>query len=269
MRVIETERLLDGQLRQERLPHIWCPGCGHGIVTRALAQALDAVGRDERTVLVSGIGCSSRATGYFDYDTIHAIHGRAIALATGLKLARPDLRVIVIGGDGDTGAIGLSHLVHAARRNVDLTVLCYVNHTYGMTGGQGAPTTACGDVTSTSPSGHAERPLDLCALAGAAGAPYVARATAWHYDLLVELIARGIAKRGFSFVEALSPCPVYAGRLNGQETPGDMLLELKDIGVTDPQAKLGEGQVRIGELVNVEAPEPVERRGEPSGRSER
>jgi 2-oxoglutarate ferredoxin oxidoreductase subunit beta len=256
MRVIPTDELLDTQLRRARLPHIWCPGCSHGIVTRALAQALEAAGSDkDGTVLVSGIGCSSRATGYLDYFTVHTTHGRALAVATGLKLARPELRVVVVSGDGDTGAIGTSHLVHAARRNIDLTLVCYVNGTYGMTGGQGAPTTHEGDVTTTSPFGHLERPLDLCALAQAAGATYVARATAWHYDLLVTVIARAIAKKGFAFVEAASSCPVYAGRLNEQDAAAEMLFAMRDQAVVDRDAPLLPGQFRIGELCDVDAPE--------------
>ena len=259
MRAIPTDEILDSHFRASNLPHIWCPGCSHGIVTRALAQALEQSGSDkDRTVLVSGIGCSSRATGYLDYYTIHTTHGRALAVATGLKLARPELRVVVISGDGDTGAIGTSHLVHAARRNIDLTLVCYVNNTYGMTGGQGAPTTPCGDITSTSPFGHLERPLDLCALSQAAGASFVARATAWHFDLLVRMIARGIRKKGFAMVEAVSSCPVYAGRLNEQDTPAQMLFAMRDQAVADRGAALGPGQFRIGELCDVEAPEYVD-----------
>jgi 2-oxoglutarate/2-oxoacid ferredoxin oxidoreductase subunit beta len=259
MRVIPTGEILGSHFRASTLPHIWCPGCSHGIVTRALAQALEQGGADkDRTVLVSGIGCSSRATGYLDYYTIHTTHGRALAVATGLKLARPELRVVVISGDGDTGAIGTSHLVHAARRNIDLTLVCYVNNTYGMTGGQGAPTTQCGDITSTAPFGHLERPLDLCALSQAAGASFVARATAWHFDLLVQMISRGIAKKGFAMVEAISSCPVYAGRLNQQDTPAQMLFAMRDQAVADAGAALGTGQFRIGPLWDVEAPEYVE-----------
>lgn len=271
MRVMPTDEMLDSHFRAGKLPHIWCPGCAHGIVTRALAQALDQAEADRtRTVLVSGIGCSSRATGYLDYYTVHTTHGRALAVATGLKLARPELHVVVISGDGDTGAIGTTHLVHAARRNIDLTLVCYVNNTYGMTGGQGAPTTQSGDVTSTAPFGHLERPLDLCVLAQAAGAAFVARATAWHYELLVRLIARAVEKKGFALVEAVSACPVYAGRLNGQETPVQMLFGMRERAVADPGVALGPGQYRVGELWNAEAPEYVETYyQQTSGRRER
>lgn len=259
MRVIPTEDLLDTHWRRTRLPHLWCPGCAHGIVTRALSQALEVTRSDQdRTVLLSGIGCSSRATGYLDYATVHTTHGRALAVATGLKLHRPDLRVIVVSGDGDTGAIGMSHLIHAARRNIDLTLVCYVNATYGMTGGQSAPTTDTGSRTTTAPFGHLERPLDLCAIAQAAGATYVARATAWHYDLLVRVIARAIEKKGFGLVEAWSSCPVFAGRLNDQDAPAGMLFAMRDAAVADPHAPLGPGQLRIGELTDAEAPEYVE-----------
>jgi 2-oxoglutarate/2-oxoacid ferredoxin oxidoreductase subunit beta len=259
MRVIPTDEMLDTQFRASTLPHIWCPGCSHGIVTRALADALAQTDADrDRTVLISGIGCSSRATGYLDYYTVHTTHGRALPVATGLKLARPELRVVVISGDGDTGAIGTSHLVHAARRNIDLTLVCYANGTYGMTGGQGAPTTRPGEITTTSPTGHLERPLDLCALAQASGASYVARSTAWHYDLLVRVIARGLDKRGFALVVAESSCPVYAGRLNDQDSPARMLFAMREAAVADPGAPLGPGQYRIGELWNVDAPEYAE-----------
>jgi 2-oxoglutarate/2-oxoacid ferredoxin oxidoreductase subunit beta len=264
--MLPTEALLDTQYRRERLPHIWCPGCAHGIVTRALAHALHQAADRDRTVLVSGIGCSSRATGYLDYFTVHTTHGRALAVATGLKLARPELTVVVVSGDGDTGAIGGNHLIHAARRNIDLTLLCYVNATYGMTGGQAAPTTSLGEVTTTSPGGHHERPLDLCALAQVAGATYVARATAWHFDLLVRLITRALAKRGFAFVEAQSSCPVYAGRLNGRETPAEMLLALRGHPPGDPPASGAPGALPLGELWNADAPEYTESYRRASGR---
>lgn len=259
MRVIPTDEMLDSQYRRPKLPHIWCPGCAHGIVTRAVAQALSETGADKNnTVLVSGIGCSSRATGYLDYFTVHTTHGRALAVATGLKLARPEQRVVVISGDGDAGAIGGNHLIHAARRNIDLTLICYYNGTYGMTGGQGAPTTEAGRITTTAPYGHLERPIDLCALAQAAGAAFVARATAWHYDLMVRMMARGMEKKGFAFVEAVSSCPVYAGRLNDQEAPADMLFAMRDNAITDSHAPVRPGQFRIGELWNVETPEYTE-----------
>ena len=259
MRVIPTDEMLDSQFRRARLPHIWCPGCAHGIVTRAVSQALQVAGATrDNTVLISGIGCSSRATGYLDYFTVHTTHGRALAVATGLKLARPELRVVVISGDGDAGAIGGNHLIHAARRNLDLTLICYHNGTYGMTGGQSAPTTQPGMISTTAPYGHLERSLDLCALTQAAGATFVARATAWHYDLLVRMIGKGLDKRGFAFVEAVSSCPVYAGRLNDMETPAAMLFASRHHGVADPRAPLAPGQFRIGELWNSEAPEYTE-----------
>jgi len=259
MRVIPTDEMLDSQFRRAKLPHIWCPGCGHGIVTRAVAQALQEAGATQAdTVLVSGIGCSSRATGYLNYYTVHTTHGRALAVATGIKLSRPELRVVVISGDGDAGAIGGNHLIHAARRNLDLTLICYYNAIYGMTGGQSAPTTQPGMISTTAPYGHMERPLDLCALTQAAGATFVARATAWHYDLLVRMIAAGMQKKGFSFIEAVSSCPVYAGRLNDMETPAAMLFAMQQNGVQDKHAPLNPGQFRIGELWNTEAPEYTE-----------
>ena len=258
-------------LRSDRMPHIWCPGCGIGTTVNCFTRALiDSKADLEKLVVVSGIGCTGRVAGYVKLDSFHTTHGRAIPFATGLKLANPNLTVVVYAGDGDLSAIGGNHLIHAARRNIDLTLVCYVNGTYGMTGGQGAPTTPCGDITSTSPFGHLERPLDLCALAQAAGASFVARATAWHFDLLVRLIARGIEKKGFAMVEAVSSCPVYAGRLNEQDTPAQMLFAMRDHAVADPGAPLGPGQFRIGALWDVEAPEYADTyRQHATGRTER
>jgi 2-oxoglutarate ferredoxin oxidoreductase subunit beta len=159
-----------------RLPHIWCPGCGNGIVTSAIVKAIDKQGLDQdKTVIVSGIGCSSRATGYLNFDTVHSAHGRALPVATGIKLANPELNVIVITGDGDATAIGGNHFIHAARRNIDLTVILYNNNIYGMTGGQYSPLTPFNSKATTAPYGTVERPFDVAELAKAAGATFVAR----------------------------------------------------------------------------------------------
>ncbi len=257
MTAIDTAALVEEYFRP-KLPHIWCPGCAHGIVTKALVKAIANLRLDQtKTVLVSGIGCSSRATGYLDFGTIHTTHGRALAYATGIKLARPELKVIVISGDGDASAIGGNHLIHAARRNIDLTLIVYQNGTYGMTGGQYAPTTRPGQVTTTSPAGHVERPFDLCELVKAAGASFVARGTAYHFDLLVGLLTQAITKRGFSFVEAISSCPTYAGRLNGLETGVEALMWMRDHarpggGVSQPD------DFAIGVLHERDAPEWID-----------
>lgn len=202
-------------LRLEKLPHIWCPGCGHGIILQAFlrAVALLGIGQD-KVVVVSGIGCSSRAVGYIDFDTLHTAHGRAIPFATGIKMAKPELTVVILAGDGDIAAIGGNHLIHACRRNIDLTCVVFNNYNYGMTGGQYSPTTSIGDYTTTSFFGHLEPPFDLCALARSAGASFVARSTTYHALGLPQLIAQGISHRGFSFIDVISGCPTYYGRLN-------------------------------------------------------
>lgn len=166
-----TEELLDEHFRVETMPHIWCPGCGHGIVLGALMRALEKSGFErDKTVIVSGIGCSSRATGYLDYDTLHTTHGRALAFATGVKLANPELNVVVITGDGDASAIGGNHFIHAARRNIDITTIIFNNSIYGMTGGQYSPETPEASWATTSPYGHIERTFDLAELAKASAA---------------------------------------------------------------------------------------------------
>lgn len=240
--------------RRERLPHIWCPGCGHGTVTGALVRALDKLGVDKnKTVMVSGIGCSSRAVGYLDFDTLHTAHGRALAFATGVKLARPDLKVIVMTGDGDCAAIGGNHFIHAARRNIDITTIVMNNSIYGMTSGQYSPMTPKGIMGTTAPYGNIERDFDLCALAKAAGATYVARSTAFHVTQLEDLLEKALSHKGFSVVEALTQCPTYLGRKNKIGGPVEMLNWIKDRTVNVKAAaamtpdKLA-GKLLIGEL---------------------
>ena len=218
-------------LREVAMPHLLCPGCAHGIVLRALFEAVDRLQLDPDLVaLVAGIGCSSRLAGYADFGTIHTTHGRAPAFATGLKLARPELSVVVITGDGDGLAIGGNHLIHAARRNLDLTVLLFDNGIYGMTGGQQAPTTATGARASTAPHGTVERPFDACALMQAAGAGFVARALTYDAVRLPGLLAEAIRHPGFAFVELISDCPVYFGRYNDLGEGPEMLagMNLQD-----------------------------------------
>ena len=205
----------DEYLKHGRIPHIWCPGCGLGVVLNAFIQALRA--REippDKAPVVSGIGCSGRAAGYLNLDTYHTTHGRGIPFATGLALARPDLTVTVFSGDGDLFAIGGNHLIHAARRNVDVKVICVNNFNYGMTGGQSAPTTPLESLTSTTPYGNVEYPFNLVGLAGAAGAVYVARWTTFHVRFLVESLSQALAKPGFTFIEVLAPCPTGYNRRN-------------------------------------------------------
>jgi 2-oxoglutarate/2-oxoacid ferredoxin oxidoreductase subunit beta len=211
-------------LRLDMMPHILCPGCGHGTVLKAILRAIHGLGLDrERLVFVSGIGCSSRLVGYVDFCTLHTTHGRPLTFATGLKLARPDLHVVVITGDGDGLAIGGNHLIHAARRNIDLTCLLLNNATYGMTGGQGAPTTPPGARTSTMRDGTVEPDFDACQLVRGAGGTFVARGMTAAPLGLDDLIARAIQHRGFSFVEIISDCPEFFGRYNGLGRGPEML----------------------------------------------
>jgi len=206
---------VEGRLRRERLPHIWCPGCGIGIAVLGFVQALaEAEIEPERLAMVSGIGCTGRVAGYMRCDSFHTTHGRAIPFATGLHLGNSELKVVVFSGDGDLMAIGGNHLIHAARRNVDLTVFCVNNFTYGMTGGQGGPTTQTGARTSTTPYGNIEYPFNLPELVAAAGATYVARWTVLDLGRLRRSMVEALGHKGFAFVEIVSPCPVYYGRRN-------------------------------------------------------
>ena len=225
----ELTRSYEKYFRQNRLPHLWCPGCGNGIVMKAIVQAIEKQGlTQDNTVIVSGIGCSSRASGYMDFDTIHTAHGRAIPFATGIKLSRPELNVVVITGDGDCTAIGGNHFIHGCRRNVDLTVVLFNNNIYGMTGGQASPMTPLGGKATTAPYGSVDRPFDACHLAEAAGATYVARSTAFHEKHLVDMIAGGFDNKGFSFIEAMVQCPTAFGRRNKFKSPADMLKWMRD-----------------------------------------
>ncbi len=212
-------------LRQEMMPHILCPGCGHGIVLNTLVRVLATrFSSMDQVALVAGIGCSSRIVGYIDAYTLHTTHGRALSFATGLKLSRPELTVIVITGDGDGLGIGGNHLIHAARRNLDLTCILFNNETYGMTGGQLAPTTVPHAFTTTTPYGNKEPSFDAAALLKACGATFVARGQAYRPDLLEELLNRAIAHRGFSFVDVMTDCTEYFGRKNALGGGSDLLF---------------------------------------------
>ena len=202
-------------IRSERLPHIWCAGCGIGTVFGSVMAAIQKSGYDlDKTAIVSGIGCTARMAGYIRLDSFHTTHGRALPFATGLKLAKPELKVLVVSGDGDLLAIGGNHFIHAARRNIDITVICVNNLNYGMTGGQLAPSTPFGAKTTTSVTGCPEEPFNFCYLASACGAVYVARWTSLHIRRLTNSITEAMQKRGFGFVEVLTPCPTSFGRRN-------------------------------------------------------
>ncbi len=220
---------LDEILRADRMPHIWCPGCGIGIAMRCYAQAiLDSGLPIETHVVVSGIGCSGRVAGYVNIDSYHTTHGRGIPFAVGIKLANPELTVTVFSGDGDLAAIGGNHLIHAARRNVDITVICTNNFNYGMTGGQLGPTTPFGARTTTSPYGNPERPFNLPDLLAAAGANFVSRWTALHVRQVKQDILFAFEKPGFSFIEVLSPCPIGFGKYNSLEEGLDEMLQYRN-----------------------------------------
>ncbi|HBB29674.1 MAG TPA: 2-oxoacid:ferredoxin oxidoreductase subunit beta [Clostridiales bacterium] len=261
--MMNCNEITNKYFRENKLPHIWCPGCGHGIILNALVRAIDNLGLNKDDVcVVSGIGCSSRAPGYLDFNTLHTAHGRALAFATGVKHANPNLHVIVVTGDGDCSAIGGNHLIHAARRNIDITTICFNNNIYGMTGGQYSPTTPTGDFATTAPFGNIDRAFDLCSLAQGAGATYVGRASAYHANQLTTLIEKGIQNKGFSFIEGISVCPTYYGRKNKKGDAPKMLAYLKDNcvdkKVVEKKPELGENKIIIGELYNNPLPEYTE-----------
>src|SRR4030043_86897 len=217
----------------KKFPNVWCAGCGIGIVMGALIRAIDRIGLEKDDVaLVSGIGCTGRMPVYMDFNTIHTTHGRALAFATGLKIAKPLMKVITIMGDGDALAIGGNHFIHAARRNIGTTAIVVNNAIYGMTGGQYSPTTPINARASTAPYGNIEPPMPICELAIAAGATYVARSTVYHAVELDRYIEQAIRKNGFSLVEAVSYCHTTFGRMNKLGSPTDMMRHLKDNTVT-------------------------------------
>ena len=206
---------MSGTLRMDRMSHIWCPGCGIGSEVNAFAEAVKRSGIDpDKLAVVSGIGCTGRVAGYVDFDSIHTTHGRAIPVATGLKLARPEMKVVVFSGEGDLTGIGGNHFIHAARRNMDIVVICNNNFTYGMTGGQVTPTTPHTAISSTTPFGNHEYPFNLPFLADAAGATYVARWTSMHSRNLMQSIEEALSRKGFSFIEVVSPCTTLYLRRN-------------------------------------------------------
>jgi 2-oxoglutarate ferredoxin oxidoreductase subunit beta len=257
----EATHPMESILRMDRMPHIWCSGCGIGTAVTAFSMALEKAGIPlDKIAVVSGIGCAGRIAGYVKLDSFHTTHGRAIPFATGLKLANPELKVVVFSGDGDLIAIGGNHFIHAARRNMDITVLCVNNFNYAMTGGQMGPTTPQTATTTTSPYGCFEYPFNLPYLADSSGAVYVARWTALHVRRLTKSMTEALQKKGFSFVEIIAPCPTLYSRRNRL---GDGLAELKyyhDNSVIKHGADPREldidfrGQVVVGKFVDRERP---------------
>ncbi len=234
----------------KKFPHLWCAGCGSGIVMGSILRSVQSLELEQDDVaVISGIGCTGRMPVYLDFNTMHTTHGRALAFATGLKLARPEMEIIVVMGDGDALAIGGNHFIHAARRNIDLTAIVVNNNIYGMTGGQSSPTTPFEASTATAPYGHAEQPFPICDLAMAAGASFVARGTVYHVTELDKLVERAMRKKGFAVVEAVSYCHTTFGRSNNRRTPADNMRFLKESSVSLRVAEREEADALEGKIV--------------------
>ena len=249
-------------LRSDRMPHIWCSGCGIGTTVNCFARALVATGQDlNKVAIVSGIGCTGRVAGYVHLDSFHTTHGRAIPFATGLKLANPELQVVVYSGDGDLFAIGGNHFIHAARRNLDLKVICVNNLVYSMTGGQASPSTPFDATTTTSPYGCYDPAFNFPFLAEAAGAVYVARWTTFHVTQLAKSMREMFAKKGFCFIEVISPCPTLYQRRNKMGEGLDAMKSYKahsrvQNGAATPDVGLTlNGDIIVGKFVDRERPE--------------
>ncbi len=259
----ERNETLQKLRKDKKFPTIWCSGCGLGVVMGALIRAIDHLGlQNDEVALVAGIGCTARMPIYLDFNTLHTTHGRALAFATGLKIARPDMKVIAIMGDGDALAIGGNHFIHAARRNLGITALVVNNAIYGMTGGQYSPTTPIGGRATTAPYGNVEPPFPVCDLAIAAGASFVARSTVYHALELDKLLAEAIAKDGFSLVEAISYCHTTYGRMNKLGTAADMMRSLKDNSIAKTaldrmtaEEQAGNTKIVRGTFVNIDRPQ--------------
>lgn len=213
-------------IRQRFFPHMWCPGCGHGTILNALLRAVEELKLNKNDiVMTSGIGCSARISGYVDFHSLHTMHGRALACATGVKLARPSLKILVPMGDGDALAIGGNHFIHACRRNIDITAIVMNNRIYGMTGGQFSPLSGQGKKATTAPFLTIDPEFDVVKLSMAAGASFVARTTAYHVTEATDILKKAISHKGFSVVEILSQCPTHYGRKN-KEGDAAAMLEL-------------------------------------------
>jgi 2-oxoglutarate/2-oxoacid ferredoxin oxidoreductase subunit beta len=234
----EVTKLIHKYLRHDKkFPHVWCPGCGIGIMLGALVRAIDKCGlAKDDVVLVSGIGCSGRLPVYVDFNTLHTTHGRALTFATGIKLAKPRLKVIVVMGDGDAVAIGGNHFIHAARRNIDLTAIILNNSVYGMTGGQYSPTTPYGMKSTTTRYANIEHAFQISELAVTSGASFVARGTVYHAVNLDDLMQRAFLKEGFSVVEVIAHCHTQYGKLNKMGGPIEMLEWQRDHAVSVERA---------------------------------
>ncbi|MDZ4182629.1 MAG: thiamine pyrophosphate-dependent enzyme [Candidatus Cloacimonadaceae bacterium] len=224
------QRIIHEYLRHDKkFPHVWCAGCSIGIILGAIIRAIASMNIDrDDIVMVSGIGCSSRMPVYVDFNTLHTLHGRSIAYATGVKLYKPHLKVIVVTGDGDCTAIGGNHLIHAARRNIDLSVILINNNIYGMTGGQCSPTTPHDAIATTAPYGNIEPVFNVCELAMGAGASHVGRTTAFHTQEVQSMVKDAIEHPGFSMIEVISACPVIYGRLNKKGGAPQMMKDMRD-----------------------------------------
>ena len=259
--MIEVTKLIHNYLRHDKkFPHVWCPGCGIGIMLGALIRAIDHRGyQKNEIVLVSGIGCTGRLPVYVDFNTLHTTHGRALTFATGIKLAKPRLKVIVVMGDGDAVAIGGNHFIHAARRNIDLTAIILNNSVYGMTGGQYSPTTPYGMKTATSVYSNVEHSFSISELAVTAGAVFVGRGTVYHAKLLESLMEKAFQKVGFSVVETISHCHTQFGRMNRMGGAVEMMQWQRDHAVTvEKAAQMTEEELKdkfkIGVLIDRNLP---------------
>ena len=256
--------VINNYIREEMFPNIWCPGCGNGIVLGAIIRAIDDLKWDKNKIaMISGIGCSSRITGYVDFCTMNTTHGRALPFATGIKMANPEMKVVVVMGDGDCSAIGGNHFIHAARRNIDLTAIIINNMIYGMTGGQYSPLTPTNKFGTTAPYGNIDQSFDLVKLATAAGASYVARGTVYHIRQSTSLIKKALNKKGFSVVEIISDCPISYGKMNKMRTAVEMLKWIKDMTVSkkawgdlSPEEK--KEKFVIGEFLDIDRPDYTE-----------
>ena len=255
------DETIDCFLRQDRMPHIWCAGCGIGLVVGAFIRGMLRAGLNpDKVAMVSGIGCSGRAAGYVKLDSFHTTHGRALPFATGLKIANPELNVVVFSGDGDLATIGGNHLIHSARRNMEMAVICINNFNYGMTGGQMGCTTPLEAFSTTTPYGNFEYPFNLPYLLQSSGAVYVARWTTLHLRELERSIAEAMTKHGFSFIEVITPCPTVYGRMNKRPRGLDEMqlyreksivrngADPRDVGIVEG------GPIVVGKFVDIERP---------------
>ncbi len=261
---MQETNVYDYLRQKKKFPNLWCAGCGIGIVMHAIIRAIDRlhISKDD-IAMISGIGCTGRMPVYLDFNTMHTTHGRALAFATGLKLAKPNMHVIAVMGDGDAVAIGGNHFIHTCRRNIDITAIVVNNQTYGMTGGQTSPTTPMDMLATTAPYGNVDQPMPICDLAAAAGASFIARGTVYHARQLDEIIEQGMRKKGFAVIEAVSYCHTSFGRINRLGKAVDMMRWLKENTLTVEAAKRLtaeqlQGKIVRGVLLDRDIPEYTE-----------